>query len=101
MVEAGYLSDLTNPGAGLAGDAAHRASLDHVPIGSNRVPPSSCPGLSRASTSSFLDAGEDVDGRDRPGHDDERWFNGMGYALGLVFSAKKSPSAFAAAETIA
>jgi hypothetical protein len=30
----------------------------------------SCPALCRASTSCFLDAVKDVDGRDKPGHDD-------------------------------
>ena len=29
-------------------------------------------GLSRASTSCYFDEREDVDGRDEPGHDDER-----------------------------
>jgi hypothetical protein len=33
---------------------------------------SSCPGLSRASTRFWLLGCKDVDGRDRPGHD-ERW----------------------------
>src|SRR4051812_22718913 len=34
--------------------------------------PSSCPSLSRASTSSFSPRKQDVDGRDRPGHDGTR-----------------------------
>src|SRR5205085_2861228 len=33
---------------------------------------SSCPGLSRASTSYLLCCRKDVDGRDKPGHDGER-----------------------------
>jgi hypothetical protein len=31
---------------------------------------SSCPALCRASTSFFVGASKDVDGRDKPGHDD-------------------------------
>jgi hypothetical protein len=52
-------------------DAAEIA-LEHVPIRSNHFP-SSCPRLSRASTSflpSFSRCG--VDGRDKPGHDSEK-----------------------------
>ena len=33
------------------------------------APSASCPGLSRASTSFFAAMQEDVDGRDKPGHD--------------------------------
>jgi penicillin-binding protein 1C len=35
----------------------------------NRNSPSSCPGVSRASTTSFATVKKDVDGRDKPGHD--------------------------------
>src|SRR4051794_40051521 len=38
---------------------------------STNQPPPSCPGLSRASTST-LSGSKDVDGRDRPGHDETR-----------------------------
>jgi hypothetical protein len=34
------------------------------------LPLSSCAGLSRASTSFFVGMKQDVDGRDKPGHDD-------------------------------
>ena len=34
---------------------------------------SSCPGLSRASTSFFMEEKQDVDGRDEPGHDEWGW----------------------------
>src|SRR5882757_4360444 len=39
---------------------------------------SSCPGLSRASTSWQLLRRKDVDGRDKPGHDGKRTIEGRG-----------------------
>src|SRR6267378_3365360 len=39
------------------------------------IAPPSCPRLSRASTSYFLTQPQDVDGRDKPGHDDECFFS--------------------------
>jgi penicillin-binding protein 1C len=43
-------------------------SDDEMSDGAARQPPSSCPGLPRASTTSAV-ADKDVDGRDKPGHD--------------------------------
>ncbi len=49
------------------------ASQDEVGIGGNAemLPLSSCPGLSRASTSWLHVSKKDVDGRDKPGHDEK------------------------------
>jgi hypothetical protein len=46
---------------------------------------SSCPGLSRASTSLFS-VRQDVDGRDKPGHD------GSGYTCGAAKFSTLTPS---------
>jgi hypothetical protein len=44
------------------------------PMESTVVQTSSCPGLSRASTSLQPSSKKDVDGRDEPGHDEEKRF---------------------------
>ena len=57
--------------------------------------PSSCPALSRASTTSGA-AGEDVDGRVKPGHDDRRKGRSARIAAGLGMTVVLLCAAFAA-----
>jgi hypothetical protein len=55
---------------------------------------SSCPALCRASTSSLQESKKDVDGRDKPGHDDKRLFFCFGTSLKMLsaFRGKKEPA---------